>query len=413
MLLEWQEQRTERLTEIDNQMRDWEELQQVLGGSTLEELANQAATARDEAVLATARTDAEVLAAALAGPRMVASREATSEHQRVALLHEIDERRKQEREHTEAIAAVTAATTVVEAARLVGVVGDNPDELVVALCSWQDDRNTELEEADCEIEKWEELQRILGQDSLDKLTSEVERLCSEARDLSDQVGVEETARLADLSTDADLRNAESVARESRTAFDRAQSQLETFGRDMMDVAEEEEALVAARREYDRVRSLDHSLDLTIRFLQEAEERVHRTVAPILAATVREWLPRVTGGRYADCRIDPEKLAVEVATANGRWQRAEFLSHGTAEQVYLLLRLALARHLASQDCPLILNDAVAASDSQRKHDLLESLLAVSESTQVILFTHEDDVRAWGRGRLVGEPHKLIELDGPER
>ena len=413
-LLEWQEQRSKRLTEIDDQMSDWEELQQVLGESTLDELAKNATTARDNGVSAAARTDPEVLAAALVGPGLVASREATSEHQRVALLHELDERRRQEREHTEAIAAVAAVeTTVVETARLVEIVGDNPDELVVALHSWQDDRNAELEEADGEIEKWEELQRILGQDSLDTLTQEVERLCSEARDLSDEVGVEDMARLPDPPADADLRDAERVARESRTAFDRAQSELEAFGRDIMDVAEEEEALVAARSEYDRIRSLDRSLDLTIRFLQEAEERVHRTVAPILAETVREWLPRVTGGRYADCRIDPEKLAVEVATANGRWQRAEFLSHGTAEQVYLLLRLALARHLASQDCPLILDDAVAASDSQRKHDLLESLLAVSESTQVILFTHEDDVRAWGRGRLVGEPHKLIELDGPER
>ena len=118
-------------------------------------------------------------------------------------------------------------------------------------------------------------------------------------------------------------------------------------------------------------------------------------------------------RDCTCRVDPEKLVVEVATTNGRWQRAEVLSHGTAEQVYLLLRLALARHLASQGCPIILDDAVAASDSQRKHDLLETLLAISESTQVILFSHEDDVCAWARGRLVGEPHKLIELDGPER
>ena len=146
-------------------------------------------------------------------------------------------------------------------------------------------------------------------------------------------------------------------------------------------------------------------------MEKAEERVHRTVAPVLAETVREWIPRVTGGRYTDCRVDPEKLAVEVATTNGRWHRAEILSHGTAEQVYLLLRLALARHLASQACPLILDDAVAASDSQRKHDLLETLLAVSESTQVILFTHEDDVFAWAQGRLVGGPHKLTELKGP--
>ncbi|MCY3992090.1 MAG: hypothetical protein OXF50_12795 [Caldilineaceae bacterium] len=86
---------------------------------------------------------------------------------------------------------------------------------------------------------------------------------------------------------------------------------------------------------------------------------------------------------------------------------------TAGEVYLLLPLALALHLASENCPLILDDAVAASDSQRKRDLLETLLAVSESTQVILYTHEDDVCAWARERLAGEQHSLTELDGPER
>ena len=413
LLLEWQEHRTEGLIEIDNQMEDWEALQQILGEGTLDELAKKAATARHEAISVAARTDAEVLDTALKKPGVAASREANSEQRRMALLREIDERRRQESEHAEAIASVTAAGKAVEeAARLAGIEGENPDQLIAALRSWQDDRNAELEKADDEVEKWEDLQRILGQDSLDDLIREVERLRAEARDLSDDAGIEDMANLVSPPTDAEFRNAEREERESHTAFDRAQSELEAFGRGIMDVAEEEEAFVATKREYDRVRSLDHTLDLTIRFLQQAEERVHRTVAPILAETVREWLPRVTGGRYTNCRIDPEKLAVEVATANGRWQRAEVLSHGTAEQVYLLLRLALARHLASQGCPLILDDAVAASDSQRKHDLLESLLAISESTQVILFTHEDDVCTWGRGRLVGEPHKLIELDGPE-
>ena len=415
LLLEWQERRTEGLIEIDNQMKDWEALQQILGEGTLDELAKKAATARHEAISVAARTDAEALDTALKKPGVAASREANSEQRRMALLREIDERRRQESEHAEAIASVTAAGKAVEeAARLAGIEGENPDQQIAALRSWQDDRNAELEKADDEVEKWgEDLQRILGQDSLDDLIREVERLRAEARELSNDAGIEDMAKLISPPTDAEFRNAEREERESHTAFDRAQSELEAFGRGIMDVAEEEEAFVAAKREYDRVRSLDHTLDLTIRFLQQAEERVHRTVAPILAETVREWLPRVTGGRYTNCRIDPEKLAVEVATANGRWQRAEVLSHGTAEQVYLLLRLALARHLASQGCPLILDDAVAASDSQRKHDLLESLLAISESTQVILFTHEDDVCMWGRGRLVGEPHKLIELDGPER
>ena len=410
LILEWQERRTEGLIEIDNQMKDWEALQQLLGEGTLDELAKKAAIARDEAASVAVHTDAEALATALKKPGVAALREAQSEQRRMELLREIDERRRQESEHAEAIASVTAAgKAVAEAARFAGIEGQNPDQQIASLRSWQDDRNAELEKADREVEKWEELQRILGQDSLEDLIREVERLRTEARELSNNVGVEDMAKLVNPPTDAEFRNAEREERESRTAFDRAQSQLETFALGLMDVAEAEEALAAAKAECARVRSLDHTLDLTIRFLQQAEERVHRTVAPVLAETVREWLPRVTGGRYTDCRIDPEKLAVEVATANGRWHRADVLSHGTAEQVYLLLRLALARHLTSQSCPLILDDAVAASDSQRKHDLLETLLAVSESTQVVLFTHEDDVCAWARGRFVGEAHKITELN----
>lgn len=123
----------------------------------------------------------------------------------------------------------------------------------------------------------------------------------------------------------------------------------------------------------------------------------------------EWLPNVTGGRYQDCRIDPESLLVEVRGANG-WQRAPLLSHGTAEQVYLLLRLALSRHLTKQDeiCPLILDDVVSASDAARKRVVLETLLAISESPQVILFTHEDDVRDWADERLEEPLGRLIEV-----
>ena len=411
-LLEWQQRRRERLADIDNQMKDWEELQQVLGQETLDELEKKAATTRDESVSAADRTDSEALAAAFIRAEPASSVEAVTEKHRMVLLHGIRERRREEKEYTEAIAAVTVAEqAVTQAARLAGIEGQSTYERVVALHAWQEARDAELEKADLEIEEWEELQRILGEDSLDELNHEVERLRTEARTLSEEVGLEDN-HAHQPPTDAEFRHAESEAREARTAFDRAQSQLEAFAQELMDVAEAEEDVVAAKREYNRVHSLDHTLSLTISFLEQAEERVHRTIAPVLARTVREWLPKVTGGRYVDCRVDPENLAVEVAMSNGHWQRAEFLSHGTAEQVYLLLRFALARHLASQSCPLILDDAVAASDSRRKHYLLETLLAVSESTQVILFTHEDDVCEWARERLVSELHKVTELNVPE-
>lgn len=306
-----------------------------------------------------------------------------------------------------------AADSILAAAQAAELTATSPDEAAAALYEWQRRRTDHLKKIDDQMKDWEELQQILGQSSLDELTDEAERLRAEARALSEKVGVEDMADLPTPLTDTEYKRAKRETSETRTDFNRAQSQLEMFAREPMDVAEAKEVLDAAEDEYARVRSLGDTLDLTISFLEKAEESVHRNVAPVLAAIVREWLPRVTAGRYTDCRVDPEKLAVEVEPRDGLWQPAELLSHGTAEQVYLLLRLALARHLASESCPLILDDAVAASDSQRKRDLLETLLAVSESTQVILFTHEDDVRAWARGRLPDEPHRLIELDGLER
>ena len=413
-LLEWQARRADRLTEIDEQMKDWVELQQLLGEGTLDELAEKATTARNEAVAAAARTDADALTAALTGSEPAASEEAITEQQRAALSYKIEARRRQEEEHERAAAGVAAAEqAVAEAARLIGVEEISPDEQSEALRSWQDERSAELEKAGGALEEWAELQRLLGQSSLDELAGEVERLLTEARALADKADIEDTAELPAPLTEAEFRDAKDKVDRSRTDFDRAQSQLVMFARDLMDVAEAEEELAAAKEAHARVRSLGDTLDSTIEFLEQAEENVHRDVAPVLAKIVREWLPRVTDGRYTNCSVDPQKLAVEVKAKDGRWRQADLLSHGTAEQIYLLLRFALARHLASQACPLILDDAVAASDSRRKQELLETLLAVSASTQVILFTHEDDVCAWARERLADEPHKLIELDGPQR
>ena len=78
--------------------------------------------------------------------------------------------------------------------------------------------------------------------------------------------------------------------------------------------------------------------------------MHRDVAPVLAGTLRGWLPRVTEGRYTDATVDPETLEVQVCGPRRRWRRAALLSQGTREQIYLLLRMALVEHLTSD--PLV-------------------------------------------------------------
>ena len=246
------------------------------------------------------------------------------------------------------------------------------------------------------------------------IRAEAVRLRAKAASLAERVAPAALAAVGEVSPER-LAAAERKTRAARDACHKARGRLEQIAAGLPSVADAEDEVAAARHELERVERLDRTLTTTIGFLERAEERVHRDFAPVLRATLLEWLPRVTGGRYTDCKVDPESLQVDVRNGCGPWRRAALLSHGTAEQIYLLLRLALACHLVApgEVCPLILDDVVAACDVERKQVVLETLQAVGAESQVILFTHEEDVRAWARQRLSAPRDALTELPRPRR
>jgi len=135
--------------------------------------------------------------------------------------------------------------------------------------------------------------------------------------------------------------------------------------------------------------------------------VHRGIAPVLAETIRQWLPAVTAGRYTDVTVNPTTLQVEVCGPTRQWRKADLLSYGTAEQIYLLLRIALADHLTKNHdvCPLVLDDVTVHADLSRTRDILDLLLKIATDRQVILFTQEDQVAAWAREHLHTPDHAI--------
>jgi uncharacterized protein YhaN len=215
-------------------------------------------------------------------------------------------------------------------------------------------------------------------------------------------------RAAHEAQTAALRSYEGAAR----AAAEARAQLEERMRGLLSVAETEETLAMAEAELARVEELERVLELTRSFLLRAQERVHRSVAPRLATQVSGWLPRVTDGRYVQALVDPSTLAVGVRATSGPWREAALLSHGTAEQVYLLLRVALADQLtrSGEVCPLILDDPTPHFDAERTVAVLDLLLQLAESRQVILFSQETEVLAWAERHLTGPRHRLWRLPG---
>ena len=77
-----------------------------------------------------------------------------------------------------------------------------------------------------------------------------------------------------------------------------------------------------------------------------------------------------------------------------------MSEGTADQLYLALRLAsLGVHLDDHEpAPLVADDILINFDDARARAALEALAELSERTQVLFFTHHDHLAEIARSCL---------------
>ena len=119
-------------------------------------------------------------------------------------------------------------------------------------------------------------------------------------------------------------------------------------------------LEAAVAEYREVRVAQALIDRTLREFM-------RTRQPAVLATAGAAFARVTGGRYTAV-VQPEELDddLRVLGADGVEKTLSALSRGTAEQLYLCLRLGLAREFAARSValPFVMDDCLVDFDPQR-------------------------------------------------
>jgi len=315
-----------------------------------------------------------------------------------------------------------AKSKLADALGLRGVaVGDDVDD---ALQSYREDCQARAKKSQLTVELADRLEAERQAAEVDKLRARADQALLTAAAQCGVVGtsvdkpaeslrkwIDDKSQEIGIGRDS-LKNVEEIEhdlQEASSSLNVARGRLAERARQLKSVAEAKEELTAAQDELQRIRELGRVLDLTAGFLGQAQERAHRDIAPVLSTSVSRWLPSVTMNRYADVRVDPETLDVQVYDRLGRWRRAVRLSHGTTEQVYLLLRVAMAEHLtrAGESCPLLLDDVTAQSDRMRTKAILEVLHGVSQEHQVILFTQEDEVLEWARSSL-GNGDQFIEL-----
>lgn len=317
--------------------------------------------------------------------------------------------------------------------------GADPQVIAEALIQWQAGYDQLLRQAAARQGDLSQLDAVLDNSSLDDLEialsaaeehiAALEAAAAAAKDASAQAvvdaelcaeavpGVDGVAvgdvdfvkgHLAQAEEHLTLARAEELR--LAKAAENAAGMAAERGRSLASVAEAEERKAAAAAELARVSELANTLEVTQSFLTAAQNQVHRSIAPVLTDTLRTWLPLVTNGRYTDATVNPATLEVKVCGPQRKWRPADRLSIGTAEQIYLLLRVALAQHLTTtpESCPLLLDDVTVQADPERTVEILDLLLALSADRQVIVFAQEPAVAAWAQANLADPRHTLTEM-----
>lgn len=169
----------------------------------------------------------------------------------------------------------------------------------------------------------------------------------------------------------------------RSRFDTLTGRIRSLDRssDLQDqLAQKQEQLSALREEYD-------AIALAMEALEQANTTLQNRFSPALGARAAEIFSAITAGRYDRVLLSRDfSLSAEPA-GDPVGRSIRLLSQGTADQLYLAVRLAICDMVLPEEkrVPLILDDALVSFDDDRLHAALDYLLAESETRQILLFS----------------------------
>ena len=119
-------------------------------------------------------------------------------------------------------------------------------------------------------------------------------------------------------------------------------------------------------------------------LAQTANDLQRRFAPRISKRAQNIFGKLTGSRYDRLQLTQDLSMEFGAQGEDTLRTALWRSEGTVDQLYLALRLAVAKEL-TPDAPLILDDALVRFDDTRLATAMEILKEESQTKQVILFT----------------------------
>ena len=173
-------------------------------------------------------------------------------------------------------------------------------------------------------------------------------------------------------------------REDITTERRSQEELAELTQRLRTLKEENASLHTQIVMNDAINEEISAVDMAIETMEQLTERMQQSFAVFLNRDASDYIAGLTGGAYDSMYIDEDMNIL--MNAGGRMVPIEQLSTGARDQVYLAIRLAMARVIESGDdrLPLIFDDSFVYYDDDRLRAAL-GWMTREYKGQLIMFT----------------------------
>ena len=224
-----------------------------------------------------------------------------------------------------------------------------------------------------------EQEELQSRDRLDRAQEELHRLEEAAVSELDFAGGDtEAARLSRA-----LSSSRQEASQLAAKISGLNGRLSAMG-DPMVVAS---SLLDLQESHKEIQAEYDAITLAQELLREADREIQSRFSPALSSLAAKYMSEMTGGRYEDLQVGQDFSARTRVQGDTVARDAEYLSAGTADLMYLAVRLAVCELALpnGEPCPLILDDALVNLDETREAQAMKLLKQIALRRQVILFT----------------------------
>lgn len=195
--------------------------------------------------------------------------------------------------------------------------------------------------------------------------------------------LEEKAGQAYESEDVDLRFASEYAANKTTLKEKERSVYSKY-EEKKKLEAEFESLKAMRESCDKERK---AITMAIEIINSISDDISEEQLGLINGNTEDIVTKLTNGRCRNIRLQKKKH-LEVLMDGGYVPVSE-LDSGLIKQVYLSVRLAVARFFCRTGMPVIIDDVIDISDKDLLFNLVECLNTI-DTEQIIILTSDADM-----------------------